>query len=52
MGVINLQNIRQSEGLIDDLHEVRSKIEHRINLENYSNNQQTPLMIGFTLSRY
>ena len=37
MSIINLQNIRQAEGLMDDLNEIRLKIEHRINLEKYSN---------------
>ena len=27
MSVINLQNIRQAEGLMDSLHDVRTKIE-------------------------
>ncbi len=35
MNVINLQNIRQAEGLIEDLHELRNKIEQRINLNAY-----------------
>ena len=51
MGVINLQNIRQSEGLIDDLHEVRSKIEHRINVENYSKNQKGVVLNGNKIMR-
>ena len=36
MALINLQNIRQSEGLIEELQDVRSLIEQRINLERYS----------------
>ncbi len=36
MSTINLQNIRQAEGLIEDLHDIRLKIEQRINLEKYS----------------
>ena len=44
MGVINLQNIRQAEGLMDSLHDVRTKIEQRINLEKYTTNQ---LLIRF-----
>jgi flagellar biosynthesis regulator FlaF len=39
MSVINLQNIRQAEGLMDSLHDVRTKIEQRINLEKYTANQ-------------
>ncbi len=40
MSIINLQNIRQAEGLMDSLHDVRIKIEQRINLEKYSANQK------------
>ena len=40
MSVINLQNIRQAEGLMEDLYEVRTKIEQRINLYKYSNSQK------------
>ena len=36
MNSINLQNIRQAEGLSEELHEIRTKIEQRINLEKYS----------------
>jgi hypothetical protein len=36
MSVINLQNIRQAEGLLDNLNEVKSAIEKRLNLNNYS----------------
>lgn len=32
MSAINLQNIRQAEGLMDELHEIRNKIEQRVNL--------------------
>ena len=41
MSVINLQNIRQAEGLMEELHDVRTRIEQRINLEKYSNNQKS-----------
>ncbi len=51
MGVVNLQNIRQAEGLMDDLHEVRSKIEQRINLERYSNNQKNVVINGNKIMR-
>ena len=40
MSIINLQNIRQSEGLMEELNEIRLKIEHRINLEKYSTSQK------------
>ena len=36
MNTINLQNIRQAEGLQENLHEIRVKIEHRLNLDKYS----------------
>lgn len=36
MALVNLQNLRQAEGLIDGLQELKSKIEQRINLEKYS----------------
>lgn len=40
MSAINLQNIRQAEGLMENLQEIRTKIEQRINLEKYSENQK------------
>ena len=46
MSVINLQNIRQSEGLMDSLHDVRTKIEQRINLEKYTANQKPVSLNG------
>jgi hypothetical protein len=42
MSVINLQNIRQAEGLMEELHEIRNKIEQRINLEKYSTQSRFP----------
>jgi energy-coupling factor transporter ATP-binding protein EcfA2 len=41
MGIINLQNIRQTDGLIDRLQALKDKIEQRINLPNYSQNIKT-----------
>ena len=32
MSIINLQNIRQAEGLQDELHDIRVEIEQKINL--------------------
>jgi hypothetical protein len=46
MSVINLQNIRQAEGLIENLTEVRSKIESRINLDKYSAKQKPITLTG------
>lgn len=51
MSVINLQNIRQAEGLIEDLYEVRTKIEQRINLEKYSNSQKQIVINGHKIMR-
>lgn len=51
MSIINLQNIRQAEGLMDDLHEVRTKIEQRINLEKYSTNQKGVIITGNKIMR-
>ena len=51
MSLINLQNIRQAEGLMDELQEIRSKIEQRINLENYSENQKNILLNGNKIMR-
>ena len=51
MSVINLQNIRQAEGLIDILHDVRTKIEQRINLEKYTVNQKPVVLNGNKIMR-
>lgn len=51
MSIINLQNIRQAEGLMDSLHDVRSKIEQRINLEKYSTNQKPITLNGNKIMR-
>ncbi len=51
MSVINLQNIRQAEGLMDDLHEIRNKIEQRINLEKYSATQKPVSLNGNKIMR-
>lgn len=51
MSVINLQNIRQAEGLMEELHDVRNKIEQRINLEKYSKNQKSVLINGNKIMR-
>jgi len=51
MSSINFQNIRQAEGLMEDLHEVRSKIEERINLDKYSPNQKGVMINGNKIMR-
>ena len=51
MSVINLQNIRQAEGLIDELHEIRNKIEQRVNLDKYSANSKPVSLNGNKIMR-
>ena len=51
MSVINLQNIRQAEGLMDSLHDVRTKIEQRINLKKYTANQKPVSLNGNKIMR-
>jgi len=51
MSIINLQNIRQAEGLMEDLLEIRTKIEQRINLEKYSNSQKIVPINGNKIMR-
>lgn len=43
MSVINLQNIRQAEGLVEDIQEIRTKIEQRLNLTKYANSKPVSL---------
>lgn len=51
MSTINLQNIRQAEGLMDELHEIRSKIENRVNLEKYSGSNKPVNLNGNKIMR-
>jgi hypothetical protein len=51
MSVINLQNIRQSEGLMDDLHDIRYKIEQRLNLEKYTTSKKPVTLNGNKIMR-
>lgn len=51
MAVINLQNIRQAEGLLDSLQDVRNRIEHRINLEKYTGNKRSIIISGNKIMR-
>lgn len=44
MSIINLQNIRQADGLLEELQVLKNKIESRINLKNYSNGQKTIIL--------
>lgn len=51
MTSIKLQNIRQAEGLPEDLFEIRAKIESRINLGNYSLEQKLIVLNGNKIMR-
>lgn len=51
MSMINLQNIRQAEGLLEELHEIRTKIEQRINLERYSITKKALVFTGNKIMR-
>jgi Helicase HerA, central domain len=51
MNTIHLQNIRQAEGLLEELHEIRTKIEQRINLEKYSERTKSVTLTGNKIMR-
>jgi len=51
MSTINLQNLRQAEGLLEDLHEIHAKIEQRINLDKYSANMKPVSLKGTKVMR-
>lgn len=51
MNIINLQNIRQAEDLQENLHEIRAKIEHRINLDKYSEGRKSVLLNNSKIMR-
>lgn len=51
MSAINLQNIRQAEGLLEELLEVRIKIEQRLNLDRYSGNRKNVVLTGNKIMR-
>jgi len=51
MSVINPQNIRQAEGLMDDLHDIRYKIEQRLNLEKYTTSNKPVTLNGNKIMR-
>jgi energy-coupling factor transporter ATP-binding protein EcfA2 len=51
MSIINLQNIRQAEGLMEILNDVRIKIEQRINLDKYSINQKPVVLNSHKIMR-
>ena len=40
MSIINLQNVRQAEGLHDELHDIRVQIEQKINLDRYTDGKK------------
>lgn len=49
--MINLQNIRQAEGLMDDLLLVRHKIEAELNLSKYSTKHKSLVLTGNKIMR-
>jgi energy-coupling factor transporter ATP-binding protein EcfA2 len=51
MSVINLQNIRQAEGLMEELHDIRGRIEARINLIKLSPGQKPVTLNGNKIMR-
>ncbi|MCX6309983.1 MAG: DUF87 domain-containing protein, partial [Bacteroidia bacterium] len=51
MSAINLQNIRQAESLPEELQEIRTKLEQRINLEKYSGNLKNVAINGNKIMR-
>ena len=51
MNTINLQNIRQAEGLQENLYEIRAKIEHRINLDKYSEGRKNVILNNSKIMR-
>lgn len=51
MSAINLQNIRQAEGLLESLQETRLKIEQRINLKKHSTNKKAVGITGNKIMR-
>lgn len=51
MSSINLQNIRQAEGLLESLQETRLKIEQRINLKKQSGSQKPVAITGNKIMR-
>ncbi len=48
MSTIKLQNIRQSEGLLEELAPLKHKLEERINLKSYSENVK-PVSLSYNL---
>jgi hypothetical protein len=51
MSIINLQNIRQSEGLLESLHEAKTKIEQRLNLKKYTDSRKPLSLSGTKIMR-
>lgn len=51
MSAINLQNIRQAEGLLESLQETRLKIEQRINLKKHSTSKKPVGITGNKIMR-
>ncbi len=51
MATINLQNIRQSEGLLEELHDIRVKMEQKLNLQKYSQQKKPLVLTGNKIMR-
>lgn len=51
MNVINLQNIRQAEGLNESLLNIKTRIENRLNLEKYSSTLKNITLSGNKIMR-
>ena len=48
---IALDNIRQSEGILDNLNSVKEKIENRLNLSTRPNNEKRIILTGNKIMR-
>lgn len=51
MSTINLQNIRQAEGLLESLQDAKSKIEQRLSLKKYAGNNKPVSLAGTKIMR-
>jgi type IV secretory pathway VirB4 component len=51
MSIINLQNVRQSEGLVDSLNTLKTQVERKVNLEKYSDKGKPVILTVNLLQR-
>jgi len=51
MSTINLQNIRQAEGLLEELQDARKSIESKLSLKKYLNNKKSVNISGNKIMR-